>query len=158
MQLQNYNDNIADAQGDTYRCGRSWMQRLLPMQDNKESGTVSNPDLGYTTIDDVIQLAKELLDRLGQLGEYKHPLMVRRGRKGVVNMVERNEDSMTIKAGAKTYFFDIKKTKEGKPYLLITESRFKGEGKDRERNSIVVFQENAQEFAKTVSEVTTKLV
>ena len=72
-------------------------------------------------------------------------------------MVERNEDSMTVKAGSKTYFFDIKQTKEGKPYLVITESRFKGEGKDRERNSIVVFQENAQEFAETVSEVTEKL-
>ena len=157
MQLQNLSENTTEAQEDTYVFGNSWMQRLLPMQANKDSRKVSDPDLGYTTIDDVIQLAKELLARLGQLGGYKHPLMVRRGRKGVVNMVERNEESMTIKAGAKTYFFDIKKTKEGKPYLLITESRFKGEGKDRERNSIVVFQENAQEFAKTVSEVAAKL-
>ena len=157
MQLQNYNDNIAEAQGDTYGCGTPWKQPSLLMQDNKELGSGSNSGLGYTTIDDVIHLAQELMARLSQLGEYKHPLMVRRGRKGVVNMVERNEDSMTIKAGAKTYFFDIKETKEGKPYLLITESRFKGEGKDRVRNSIVVFQENAQEFAKTVSEVTAKL-
>ena len=157
MQLQKYNDNTADIQENTYRCGRSWMQPSLLMQDKKVSKSGSDSRLGFTTIDDVIQLAQELMARLSQLGEYKHPLMVRRGRKGVVNVVERNDDSMTIKAGAKTYFFDIKETKEGKPYLVITESRFKGEGKDRERNSIVVFQENAQEFAETVSTVTAKL-
>ena len=65
-------------------------------------------------------------------------------------MVERQQNSKTVKAGSKTYFFDIKETKEGKPYLLITESRFKGEGEERERSSIIVFQENAQEFTEAV--------
>jgi len=53
-------------------------------------------------------------------------------------MADQN-DSKTVKAGSKTYFFDLKETKEGQPYLTITESRFMGEGQDRERVSIVVF-------------------
>ena len=40
-------------------------------------------------------------------------------------------ESKTVKAGSRTYFFDLRETKEGQPYLTITESRFKGEGKDR---------------------------
>jgi hypothetical protein len=74
------------------------------MQGKKESKSGSEPDPGYTTIDDVIRLAKELLDHLSKLGEYKHPLDVRRGRKEVVKMVERDENSKTLKAGSKTTF------------------------------------------------------
>jgi hypothetical protein len=127
------------------------------MQGKKESILGNDQTLGYTTIDDVIRLATELLVRLNQLGEYKHPLDVRKGRKEVVNMVERQENSKIVKAGSKTYFFDVKETKEGKPYLLITESRFKGEGEERERSSIIVFQDNAQEFTEAVTQMNEKL-
>ena len=133
------------------------MQLSLLMQGKKESSLGNDQTLGYTTIDDVIQLAQELLARLNQLGEYKHPLEVRRGRKEVMIMVEREENSRTIKAGAKTYFLDIKETKEGKPYLMITESRFKGEGEERERSTIVVFQDNAQAFSEALTEMVEKL-
>ena len=71
------------------------MQPFMPMQ--KNSVLSLRNDLGYTTIDDVIRLAQELLARLNQLGEYKHPLDVRRGRKEVMIMVEREENSRTIK-------------------------------------------------------------
>jgi hypothetical protein len=40
---------------------------------------------------------------------------------------------------------------------MITESRFKGEGEERERSTIIVFQENAQEFAEAVSQMSEKL-
>ena len=66
-------------------------------------------------------------------------------------------DSKTVKAGSKTYFFDLKETKEGQPYLTITESRFKGEGKDRERASIVVFPDHAQDFLHATQETVEKL-
>ncbi len=46
-------------------------------------------------------------------------------------------------------FFDLKETKEGQPYLTITESRFKGEGKDRERASILVFPDHARRHLQT---------
>ena len=112
----------------------------------------------FTTIDDLTQQAEELANGLRKLGGYKHPLGIRRGasikREEVSDVTD---ESKTVKAGAKTYFFDLKETKEGKPYLVITESRFKGEGEERERNTIVVFPENAEAFVKAVSKMAAKL-
>jgi hypothetical protein len=114
----------------------------------------------FTTIDDLTQQAEALVGGLRRLGQYKYPLDIRRGigkrGKGVKRMAD-SESSKTVKSGSKTYFFDIKETKEGKNYLVITESRFKGEGQDRERNSIVVFPEDADNFSAAVSEMTAKL-
>ena len=132
----------------------------------------------FTTIDDCIQLAQELTARLHRddciglaqeltaclykLGDQKYPLGVRKGtslrrkRKEVECMVN-SDASKVVKAGGKTYFLDIKKTKEGESYLVITESRFQGEGKARERTTIVVFSETAKEFAAAVSEMVRKL-
>ena len=107
----------------------------------------------YITIDDVIQLSRNLCEQLCKIGEYKHPLAV---RKGVNDMLEQN-DSRTVRAGSITYFLDVKQTKEGKPFLVITESRYKGEGENHERKSIVVFQDNMQEFAQALSEITANL-
>ena len=72
--------------------------------------------------------------------------------------VAENKDSRTIRSGGRTLFLDVEKTKESKPYLRITESRFKGEGKERERSSIFVFSEDAEEFAQVVSEMKKLLV
>ena len=77
--------------------------------------------------------------------------------KGGEYYMPKNKSSKMVKAGAITYFFDIKETKTKKPYLLITESRFKGEGKDRERKTIILFSESAQEFSKALSEMVAKL-
>ena len=65
--------------------------------------------------------------------------------------------SKIVKAGATTYFFDVKSTKDGKPFLVITESRFKGEGRERERSSIVIFPEQIKEFASALQEISHKL-
>ena len=132
------------------------------MPKNSEAAWGSSPTREpFTTIDDLIEKARDLFSGLRKLGESKYPLDVRRGaalkkRKGVMSMSDA-EESRTIKAGAKTYFFDIKESKEGKPYLVITESRFKGEGKDRERVSIVVFPEHAQTFVEILREMVGKL-
>jgi len=66
-------------------------------------------------------------------------------------------DSKLVKAGSRTYFFDLKETKEGQPYLTITESRFKGEGQERERASTVVFADHAGDFLAAVQEMIQKL-
>jgi hypothetical protein len=66
-------------------------------------------------------------------------------------------ESKTVKAGSRTYFFDLRETKEGQPYLTITESRFVGEGKDRERASIVVFAESGTDFLEATQEMIQKL-
>ncbi|MBC8508445.1 MAG: DUF3276 family protein [Chloroflexi bacterium] len=113
-----------------------------------------NPDReAFTTIDDAIQLSQELLVRLSKIREYKYPLAVRKG----VKIMEDKNESKTVRAGAITYFFDIKQTKDKKPFMVITESRFKGEDEGHERKSIVVFQDNIQEFSKAVSEIAANL-
>jgi Protein of unknown function (DUF3276) len=115
----------------------------------------------FTTIDDAIRLAQELLARLSSLSEYKHPLAVRKARSVTigkeVDSMSDEKASRQIKAGSRTYFLDVETTGEGKKYLRITESRFKGEGSDRERASIIVFPENAREFSAAISEMIDKL-
>ena len=107
----------------------------------------------FTTIDDCVLLVQELAMHLGRLGEYKHPLSVRKG----VMRVSETEESKTVKAGSRTYFLDRKQSKEGRSFLVITESRFKGEGGDRERTSIVVFPDHAEAFSQAVSEMAADL-
>ena len=107
----------------------------------------------FTTIDDIIRLSQDLYERLNKIGEYKYPLAVRKG----VNVMLDKKDSRTVRAGSITYFFDVKQTKEDKPFLVITESRFKGEGENHERKSIVVFQDNIQEFSNAISEIAANL-
>ncbi len=102
----------------------------------------------FATIDDCIALAQQLAGRLEQLGTYKHPLGVRKGE-GMTPMIE--EDSVQIRAGKRTYFLDVARTNEQKPYLRITESRFTGEEGERERNTIFVFPEEAEQFAQAVA-------
>jgi hypothetical protein len=58
-------------------------------------------------------------------------------QEGGEHMADQN-DSRTVKAGSKTHFFDLKETKEGQPYLTITESRFMGEGQDRPQFSAII--------------------
>lgn len=55
-----------------------------------------------------------------------------------------------------SHFLDVETTREGKPYPRITESR-KGREDKWERNSINVFPEDADEFAKAVSVMASKL-
>ena len=125
------------------------------MPNDKIAGLGSNPDREPSiTIDDLLQKAQELSDGLKKLSEYKHPLDTRRGvkRKGVKKHMNEDSQSKQIKARGRTYFLDIQATKEGKPYLRVTESR-KGAGDKFERNSVNVFPEDADEFAQAVSQM-----
>ena len=63
---------------------------------------------------------------------------------------QANKEGLSLKAGATTFFFDLRETKQGAPFLSITESRGKGEGKGFERKTINVFADQAEEFAKIV--------
>ena len=115
----------------------------------------------FITIDDVLEQAQELLRGLQILGEYKYPLEVRKGRRKEVNVMTENPEgnSRMLKAGKKTYFFDIKETKEGKPYLLITESWFKDDqSKEPDRNNIIIFPEQARDFALTTAAMLDKII
>jgi hypothetical protein len=150
---QNYSASIAVRQGEHFLYGRSSMRPLELMQETTES----QPNFvrpKFETIDDLLDLARKLVEGLNILGERKYPLDIRRG----VKFMEREKKSEMLKASAKTYFFDIKETREGKPYLIITESRLKGEGEKPERTSIMVFQENIEEFAGIVTKMAEKVV
>lgn len=71
--------------------------------------------------------------------------------------MNNQDNSQTVKAGSITYFFDVKETRQRKPYLLITMSRFKGEGEDWDRVSIPLFPEHARTFVKTFLEMAQNL-
>ena len=71
-------------------------------------------------------------------------------------MTDANQ-SRTIRAGSNTYFFDLKETDEGKTFLVITQSRFKGEEEGHERASLVVFPESSQEFLEAAQEMLSRL-
>jgi hypothetical protein len=160
MRLQKYNDDTVSSTGEPFQAGRSSTPPFELMQKDKGSGPGSEPDRQpFTTIDDLSHKADELASGLRELMGQRHPLEIRRGvKKGEeVSDMADGDDSKTVKAGSKTYFFDLKKTREQKTYLVITESRLKGEGSDRERASIVVFPENAEEFSQAVAEMVGKL-
>ena len=128
------------------------------MLNDKVSGSGSDPAREpFITIDDLLRKAQELFVGLKRMSEFKYPLDVRRGiRKGVKKHMSEEKQSRQIKASGRTYFLDIAKTRESKPYLRITESR-KGEGDKFERNSINLFPEDAGEFAQAVSEMASRL-
>lgn len=116
-----------------------------------------------TTIDDCLFQARQLMSTLSRLAQQKYPLSVRKGsvlridRKEVETMAE-TATSRIVKAGSKTYFFDVKQTKEGKPYLVITESRFQGDEKTRQRVRLTVFPEQVKEFVQALTEIAAKVV
>jgi hypothetical protein len=150
MPSPNYNAVIGERPGEPCGSGRSWTQPSLLMPNDKESRSGSSPAREpFTTIDDLLHKAQELFVGLRKLSGYKV-------RKWVKKRMNDDRQSRQIKGSGRTYFLDIEKTRDDKPYLRITESR-KGAGDKFERNSINVFPEDADEFAQAVSEMASKL-
>jgi hypothetical protein len=137
-------DNYAKVRGEP----RNVMQKI-----QLSELTLRTKRQPFVTIDDLARLANELQVGLNKLGEFKYPLGIRRGVRKVIN----DRGSMTIKSIGRMYFLDIKITKVGNPYLVITESRSKRDSEEKERSSIVVFQENAREFADAVANMVSKI-
>lgn len=61
-------------------------------------------------------------------------------------MEENKLHSEHIKAGKRTYFFDIKKTKDDKTYIVISESKRTGEN-TYERQKVMIFDKDIQKFS-----------
>ena len=131
------------------------------MKDIKDKKRRNNKHIdSFITIDDLARMAEELLDAIIRMSEYKYPLDVRKGdsfTKEVIEMTEENRDSVTLKAHSKTYFFDVRKTKEGKPYLGITESHLKKDSKEPQRSTIFIFPEDAPTFKEAFDEMIVRL-
>ena len=114
----------------------------------------------FITIDDLVRMAEELLDAIIRMSAYKYPLDVRKGEpftKEVTDMTDQSGDSKILKTRSKTYFFDVRKTKNGKPYLGITESHLKKESKEPQRSMIFIFPEDAMNFKQAFNEMIDKL-
>lgn len=111
----------------------------------------------FITIDDCVKQAEYLFAGLKKLSQSKYPLSIRRGiGKEVTDNMGEEKINKQLKGSSRTYFFDVAQTREGKSYLRITESR-KGKDDKFERNSILVFPEDAGSFAQNVTEITGKL-
>jgi len=52
--------------------------------------------------------------------------------------------------GRRTFFFDVKKSKNDKPFLRITTTSIKGE--EKQRDSMMVFDSEVQEFCQAVAD------
>lgn len=59
--------------------------------------------------------------------------------------------SKKLSAGKRTYFFDLKKAKDGSVYLVITEQ------KEDRRNSVMVFEERLGDFISALQDVANKM-
>ena len=59
--------------------------------------------------------------------------------------------SKTLRAGKRTYYFDVKKGRDGSTYLVITEQ------KDDKRNRLMVFEDRAEEFVSLLREAVDKM-
>ena len=68
-------------------------------------------------------------------------------------MVKSSLNSAKFRIGKRTFFFDVNVASNDSKYLKITESRFVEEGKDRDRNSLVLFPEDVQDFQKNLKEM-----
>ncbi len=80
--------------------------------------------------------------------------------KDEVNKIESkfNQEihSKVIRAGKRTYFFDVKTTRNDEYYLTITESkkRFSDNGKvSYEKHKIFLYKEDFEKFAESLQEV-----
>ena len=113
------------------------------------SGSTSPARQPFLTLDECIASANDLAQRLRQLGAQKHPLEVRKG------MRPSGEKAVTktVKGASRTYFFDVRRSKDGRPFLVITESRLK----EQQRVQITLFPEQAQEFLQALAAVVTQL-
>ena len=68
-------------------------------------------------------------------------------------MEEREKEevfSQAVKAGKRTYFFDVKETKQGERYITITESKRKFDNEDGtfsyEKHKILLYKEDYSKF------------
>ena len=59
--------------------------------------------------------------------------------------------STKVLLGRRSFFFDVRKTKDAKPYIKITESSIKGDQK--QRNSLTVFDSEFEDFKHSLSQV-----
>jgi hypothetical protein len=68
-------------------------------------------------------------------------------------MEKKNLFSETLKGAGRTYFFDLKETSQGKPYLIITESHKNQQG-EFEKVRLYLFSEDFEKFGEMLNKAT----
>ncbi|HAJ99932.1 MAG TPA: DNA-binding protein [Bacteroidales bacterium] len=65
--------------------------------------------------------------------------------------------SRVVKAGKRTYFFDVKATRKGEYYLIVTESKKSFDPQSNqfsyEKHKIFVFQEDLEKFRNALQDI-----
>ena len=74
------------------------------------------------------------------------------------NNVQDPLASESLKAEGRTYFFDIKEAKSGRPYLTVTETRFDKGSSKRERSSLIFYPEAIRDFHKIFQNMARQLI
>ena len=67
--------------------------------------------------------------------------------------IKQTIKSSMLRAGKRTFYFDVKLASNSKKYLKITESAFEGEGKERRYNSFLLWPENVVDFQQRLTEI-----
>ncbi|MEJ0021711.1 MAG: DUF3276 family protein [Candidatus Doudnabacteria bacterium] len=60
--------------------------------------------------------------------------------------------STRVSNGRRTFFFDVKNTKEAKPYIKITESSISKDG-EKKKSYMTIFDSEMNDFRQAVDEV-----
>lgn len=63
--------------------------------------------------------------------------------------------SSVVRGKGRTYFFDLRKSKKGDKYVLVTESSYRN-GQNA-RNNLILFSEKLPEFQNALSEIVGKM-
>ena len=61
-------------------------------------------------------------------------------------------ESITVKAGRRTYFIDVKQSKTGSKYVKITESKRIGDG-EFERHDVIIYEEDIDKIVVALDKV-----
>ena len=61
--------------------------------------------------------------------------------------------SSRVRAGSRTYYFDVKKNSKNDNYLVISESKKVGDDNEKQRHRIMVFEEDIEKFSDSFFQV-----
>lgn len=78
--------------------------------------------------------------------------------RGAHNSRREELASDSLKAGGRTYYFDIKEAKSGRPYLMVTETRFDKSSGQRERSNLIFYPEGIRDFFKVFQTMARQLI
>lgn len=104
-------------------------------------------------ISELLDLAGKLYQNLLVLSKQEDPAAI---LEGVIQMPNEDE-SVKLCANGRTYFMDAGKTKTGKPYIKLTETRMDVHTGQPVRNTIVIFEEQLKDYYLAFSRLVIKL-